>query len=49
MIVGIDGHLVTSGPSLTGYVRRYTAGDQITLDVARDGEIYQIQALLQQK
>lgn len=49
VIVGIDGNSVTSGPALTGYVRRYTAGDQVVLDVARDGAIQQLTVTLQQK
>lgn len=47
VIIGIDGHAVTSGPALTGYVRRYTAGQQITLDVVRGGQDLQVQATLE--
>lgn len=49
VIVGIDGKPVTSGPSLTGYVRRYNAGDQVVLDVVRDGQNQQVTVTLQQK
>ncbi len=49
VIVGIDGHSVTSGPALTGYVRRYTAGDEVTLDVIRNGENLAVPVILQQK
>lgn len=49
VIVGIDGNSVVSGPALTGYVRRYMAGDQVILDVARDGQVTQIPVTLQQK
>lgn len=49
VIVGIDGYPVTSGPALTGYVRRYTAGDQVTLDVIRNGEVLGVPVILQQK
>ena len=47
VIVGIDGHSVTSGPALTGFVRRYTAGNSVTLDVVRDGTDMQVTAELQ--
>ncbi len=47
LIVGIDGHSVTSGPALTGFVRRYTAGNEVTLDVVRDGADMQVTAELQ--
>ncbi len=46
VIVGIDGHAVTSGPALTGFVRRYTAGNEVTLDVVRGGEDIQVTAVL---
>ncbi len=49
VIIGIDGNSVTSGSSLTGYVRRYTAGDEVTLDVIRDGETMQMPVILQEK
>lgn len=49
VIVGIDGNSVTSGPALTGYVRRYTAGDEVTLDVVRNGENLAVPVILQQK
>lgn len=49
VIVGINGSAVTSGPSLTGYVRRYSAGDQVTLDVVRDGVQQQVLVTLQQR
>lgn len=49
VIVGVDGHMVVSGSSLTGFVRRYQAGDQVTLDVVRSGEEQQVQVTLQEK
>lgn len=49
VIIGLDGHPVVSGPSLTGYVRRYVAGDQVTLDVVRDGVKQQVPVVLQEK
>ncbi|WP_099331734.1 S1C family serine protease [Actinomyces minihominis] len=47
VIVGIDGNSVTSGPSLTGFVRRYVAGSAVVLDVVRDGQLQQVKAVLQ--
>ncbi len=49
VIVGIDGQTVRSGPSLTGYVRRYTAGDQVVLDVVRNGQLQEIPVILKQR
>ncbi|OKL46936.1 hypothetical protein BSR28_05805 [Boudabousia liubingyangii] len=36
LIVGIDGMPVNDAQSLIGYVRRYTPGEQVTLEVYRD-------------
>lgn len=49
VIVGIDGKSVTSGPALTGYVRRYQAGDSVELEVVRDGVTQNVTVTLQQK
>lgn len=49
VIVGINGSTVTSGPALTGFVRRYSAGDQVTLDVVRSGVQQQVLVTLQQR
>lgn len=49
VIVAIDGHQVVSGPSLTGYVRRYQAGDEVTLVVVRDGQDMTVHATLQER
>lgn len=49
VIVGVDGHAVVSGSSLTGYIRRYQAGDEVTLDVVRDGQDQQVEVTLQEK
>lgn len=38
VIVGIDDHAVGSAESLTGFVRQYASGDQVTLTVIRGGE-----------
>lgn len=46
VVVGIDGHAVTSGPALTGFVRRYTAGQEVTLEVLRNGQEVSTQAVL---
>lgn len=37
VVTAIDGRAVDSAASLTGYVRQYTAGDEATLTVVRDG------------
>lgn len=49
VIVGIEGHQVVSGPSLTGFVRRFQVGQTVTLEVVRDGHVQQVQVTLQQK
>lgn len=46
VITAIDGQSVTSGSALTGYVRRYIAGDTAVLTVVRDGEEKQIEVQL---
>ncbi len=46
VIVGIDGHAVVSAASLTGYVRQYSAGDMVTLRIARNGELQEIDVTL---
>ncbi len=49
VIVGIGGHQVVSGPSLTGYVRRYRVGETVTLDVIREGQLMQVDVTLRAK
>lgn len=49
VIVGIDGNPVTSGPALTGFVRRYSAGDTVVLEVVRDGQRQEVEVMLQQR
>ncbi len=49
VIVGIGGHQVVSGPSLTGYVRRYQVGETVVLDVLRDGQLMQVDVTLKEK
>ena len=46
VVIGIDGHSVTSGPALTGFVRRYTAGQEVTLEILRNGQEMTTQAVL---
>jgi len=38
VVVAIDGRRVDGAASLTGYVRQYAAGAEVTLDVVQDGE-----------
>lgn len=47
VIVEIDGHVVTSEKSLTGWVRRYPAGAEVTIVLVRDGKQMQVKAKLQ--
>lgn len=46
VIVGIDDHTVGSAEALTGYVRQYAAGDEVTLTVVRDGESIEVDVTL---
>ncbi|WIK64533.1 S1C family serine protease [Gleimia hominis] len=47
VILSIDGKAVTNAQSLTGFVRRYNAGEQVTIEFARSGKIQKVQATLQ--
>lgn len=49
VIIGIDGHAVTSGPALTGYVRRYQPGDEVTLTLMRDGVDQTVDVVLKER
>ncbi len=49
VIVGIEGQPVTSGPALTGYVRRHKPGDEVELLVVRGGQEIEVVASLQEK
>lgn len=49
VIISIDGRVVTSGPSLTGFVRRHHPGDAVVLEVVRNGEVIELPATLQAK
>ncbi|MFD1716479.1 S1C family serine protease [Georgenia deserti] len=46
VITAIDDDTVSGAESLTGYVRQYSSGDQVTLSVVRDGEQIQVQTTL---
>jgi putative serine protease PepD len=46
VVVGIDDHSVGSAESLTGFVRQYSSGDQVTLTVIRDGESIEVPVTL---
>lgn len=46
VIIKIDDHTVGGAESLTGYVRTYSSGDQVTLTVVRDGQEQEITATL---
>ncbi|MCK6209804.1 trypsin-like peptidase domain-containing protein [Georgenia sp. EYE_87] len=46
VIVAIDGDPVNGAESLTGYVRQYASGDEVTLTIVRDGKESEVQATL---
>lgn len=46
VITAIDGRSVGGAAALTGYVRQYTAGEQATLTVVRDGVADEVSATL---
>lgn len=46
VIVGIDDHSVGSAEALTGFVRQYSSGDEVTLTVIRDGQSDQVTVTL---
>lgn len=47
VILSIDGHDVTSGKALSGYVRTYTGGSQVEVEYARDGKTQSATVTLQ--
>lgn len=49
VILQIGDHPVVSGPSLTGFVRRFSVGDTVQLQVARDGQLIEVGVTLQAK
>jgi putative serine protease PepD len=46
VIVAIDGKAVAGAESLTGYVRTYASGDEVTLTLVRDGESQEVDVTL---
>lgn len=46
VIVGINDQTVSSAESLTGWVRTFTTGEHVTLQVIRSGQTVQLQATL---
>ena len=46
LIIAVDGETVSSSKQLTGYIRRYMGGDEVTITYVRDGEKYEVQATL---
>lgn len=49
VIIGVDGNSVVSGRSLTGYIRRYRAGESVQLQVVRDGKVLDLQVQLKSR
>ena len=47
VITKVEGQEVTSPKQLTGYVRRYKAGDTVTMTVARDGATFDVSVTIQ--
>lgn len=46
VVVAVNGRNVVSGVSLTGYVRQYKSGEKVTLTVARNGQLLDIDVTL---
>ena len=49
VITAIDGKPTREGSALTGFVRQYSADDQVTLTVIRDGEELQTPVTLSER
>ena len=47
VILSIDGNTVSSGKSLSGFVRRYTGGSEVQVELARDGATQDVTVTLQ--
>lgn len=47
VVISIDGNTVESSSSLTGYVRRYNSGNQVVLEVVRNGTLMEVEVTLQ--
>ncbi|MDD7555029.1 S1C family serine protease [Schaalia hyovaginalis] len=46
VVVAVDGETVSSSKQLTGYVRRYKGGDEVTVAYVRNGQKYEVSATL---
>lgn len=49
MITAVNGRSVVSGVSLTGYIRQYRSGEKVTLTIARNGELQELDVTLATK
>lgn len=49
VVLSVDGNRVVSAKSLSGYIRRYTGGNQVQIEFARDGKLETVTATLQSK
>lgn len=46
VIIAVNGETVSSSKQLTGYIRRYTDGDEVTITYVRDGQRSDVQVRL---
>lgn len=49
VITAVNGRSVVSGVSLTGYIRQYRSGEKVTLTIARNGELQELDVTLATK
>ena len=49
VIVAVNGRNVVSAVSLTGYIRQYQSGESVTLTIARNGELQDLDVVLATK
>lgn len=49
VVVAVDGRNVVSAVSLTGYIRQYQSGESVTLTIARNGELQDLDVVLATK
>ncbi|MBM6978296.1 MAG: trypsin-like peptidase domain-containing protein [Actinomyces succiniciruminis] len=49
VITAIDGKATSQAAALTGFVRQYSAGDEVTLTIIRDGEELQVPVTLKER
>ena len=47
MILTVEGQEVASPKQLIGYVRRYRAGDTVTMTIARNGQTQDVSVTIQ--